>query len=585
MVTNDSRDVFGGTYFMESMRNSGYDTPYALAEIIDNSVEAQANHIEIICADKLHYGKHTTHRLEKVAIFDDGIGMSEEELWNSLLMGEGTRRNTKKIGKFGMGLPNSSISQCKNVTVYSWKDPESVFSTCMDLDVPDPDGRIVAPKPTRSEIPEIWKNHSKYIGKSKSGTLVVWSKLDKIQWNTALSLIKNSEYLIGRTYRKFISRDKLEIRLVSFQIDTDKVTLDRKMLPNDPIYQTVPSNTPEPWNNKKMFMPDGDKLEEIEDVNGCNVKVRYAYATKETREPKNGLAAGLQDHGKHANKNLGISLIRADRELYLDRRLCQTYDPLERWWGVEVDFPVELDDVFGVTNNKQNAVNFSTVTRKIGAISRNEEDNEEYADNDNEPLYELVKTINARIRHMRKSIKITNKGEKSKGDDEPELPWEDGSDEGGIIEKDGKELTEKQKEEIITGVLSITDPEHASEIAKDIIKKKLKVRWQSAAIGGNDFFDVSLKGGVAIITLSTDHVIYKYMGEILNTIPDDIEINEARMRLKDLRVAIIASIIAWARLENLTPSQKDHDQLENIRRSWGVRIAKLVESISDSHTL
>ena len=583
MVTNENRDVFSGTYFMESMRNSGYDTLYALAEIIDNSVEANATHIEVICADKIHYGKRTTRQLETIAIFDDGVGMSEEKLWNSLLMGEGTRRNTKKIGKFGMGLPNSSISQCRNVTVYSWKTPRNVYSTHMDLDEPD-SGKIVAPKPHKTEIPDIWKKHSKHIKKSKSGTLVVWSKLDKIQWSTAKSLINNSETLIGRTYRKFLARDKIVIRLVNLHMDTDKVEEYREMKPNDPIYQTVPSNTPEPWNNKKMFEPDGDQLEEIEQVAGHTVKIRYAYAKKEARKTKDGIKAGSQKHGKHANRNLGISLIRADRELYMDRRLCQTYDPLERWWGVEVDFPVELDEVFGVTNNKQNAVNFSTITRKVGAMSRNEEDGDEDSDEDSE-LYELVKKINARIRGMRKSIKNTNKETEKKGaKGDGELPWVDGP-EKGIVEREDEDLTDEQKEKMITEVLTLTDPEHASEIAKDIIKKKVKVRWQSAAIGGNDFFEVSLKGGVAIITLSTDHVIYKYLGEILNKIPDDIEIDEARTRLRDLRVAIIATIIAWARMENLAPSQMDRDQFEHIRRNWGVRINKLVETIVDGHNL
>lgn len=582
MVTNESRDVFGGTYFMESMRSSGYDTSYALAEIIDNSVEAQANHIEVICADKLHYGKRTTRRLDMIGIFDDGIGMSEEELWNSLLMGEGTRKNTKKIGKFGMGLPNSSISQCKRVTVYSWKKHEDVFSTYMDLEEPDSNGKIIAPKPIPAEIPDMWKKHSKYLKKSKSGTLVVWTKLDKIQWNTAKSLIHNSEYLIGRTYRKFLSRDKLIIRLVNLQMDTDEIE-EKNMLPNDPIYQTIPSNTPKPWHDKKMFRPDGDKLEENEQVAGHDVKVRYAYAKKEARSKKGGVKAGSQPHGKHANKNLGISLIRADRELYMDRRLCQTYDPAERWWGVEVDFPVELDDVFGVTNNKQNAVNFSTATRKIGAMSRNEDDSDEDIDDEYE-LYEFVKKINARIRTMRKSIANTNREKTSHSSGESPLPWADGSP-PGVIEKEREKLTDKEKEEIITEVLALTDSEHASEIAKEIIKKKVKVRWQSAAIGGNDFFDVSLKGGIAIITLSTDHIIYEYLGEILSKIPDDIEANEARERLKGLRVAIIASIIAWARMENLAPSQSDRDNLESVRRNWGIRINKLVETIRDSQTL
>lgn len=585
MVMDETRDVFAGKYFMDSMRNSGYDTLYAIAEIIDNSVEAESRHIEVMCADTINYGERTRRQLNMVAIFDDGEGMTESELWNSLLMGEGTRRNTKKIGKFGMGLPNSSISQCKNVTVYSWKSPENVFSTHIDLDMPDTNGKIVAPKPMKTEIPDIWKVHSKYFKNARTGTLVVWSKLDKIQWKTAKSLIENSERLIGRLYRKYISNHKLEIRLTSFQMGSDEVTIDKNMLPNDPIYQIVPSNTPEPWNNKKMFKPDGDEIEETKKINGHEIKIRYTYATKEARKIKDGIKAGSQPHGKHANKNLGISVIRADRELFMDQNLCQTYDPMERWWGVEVDFPVELDEIFGVTNNKQSAVNFSTVTKKIGAISRNEDEDEENFEDKNDELYELVKEINARIRGMRRSIKSTNEDrEKSDKRNEETLPWKDGP-EIGQIEIDAEKLTEEEKEKIITDVLSLTDPDHASDIARDIIKKKLKVKWQIAAIGGNDFFEVSLKGGVAIITLSTEHVIYKYLGDILNMVPNDIEMDAVRKRLKDMRVVIISIIIAWARMENLAPNQHDRDLLVQTRRNWGVRINKLVDTIIDDQTL
>ncbi len=589
LVMSDTRDVFGGTYFMESMRSSGYDTSYSLAEIIDNAVEANAKHIEIMCADKLDYSeKRNISKLEEIAILDDGDGMSEEDLWNSLLMGEGTRRKTKNIGKFGMGLPNSSISQCKQVTVYSWQDPNNVFSTYLDLDHPNHEGKIVAPKPKKTELPDKWMIHSKYIKtkSTKSGTLVIWSKLDRVQWSRASSLIKNSKQLIGRTYRKFISRDKLTIRLVDFNLDTNEIKIDENMLPNDPLYQTVPSSTPSPWNEKKMFKPDGDTLEESEiiqhDGKDYEVKIRYAYATMEARKTIDGKQAGSMPYGKHANTNLGISLIRADRELYLDRRLCQTYDPLERWWGVEVDFPVELDDVFGVTNNKQNAVNFSTMTRKIGAMNRNEIDDDD-EDSDGK-LYDIVKKINARIQNMRRSIKNTNqKKDKTKPNGEPILPWDDGDDDSETVTGQGEQLSDEEKEKIITEVLSRTDPENATKRAKEILEKKLKATWQSAELGGNEFFDVSLKSGTAIITLSTDHILYKYIGEIENSISKDIELNDAKDRLNKLRIAIISIIISWARLENFASNKEERDQLVSKRRQWGERLTKLIKSISDTN--
>ena len=67
--------------------------------------------------------------------------------------------------------------------------------------------------------------------------------------------------------------------------------------------------------------------------------------------------------GKHANQNMGVSLVRAHREIQLDDSWVSGDDPRERWWTVEVDFPTALDEVFGVTNNKQGTMNFQRLAR------------------------------------------------------------------------------------------------------------------------------------------------------------------------------------------------------------------------------
>ena len=38
------------------------------------------------------------------------------------------------LGRFGMGLPNSSVSQCKHVEVYSWQKPGKVHFAELDID-------------------------------------------------------------------------------------------------------------------------------------------------------------------------------------------------------------------------------------------------------------------------------------------------------------------------------------------------------------------------------------------------------------------------------------------------------------------
>jgi hypothetical protein len=48
---------------------------------------------------------------------------------------------------------------------------------------------------------------------------------------------------------------------------------------------------------------------------------------------------------------------RADRELCIETTLAT--EATDRWWGLELSFGAELDEVFGVTNNKQD-VPYST---------------------------------------------------------------------------------------------------------------------------------------------------------------------------------------------------------------------------------
>ena len=92
------------------------------------------------------------------------------------------------------------------------------------------------------------------------------------------------------------------------------------------------------------------------------MRSRFAFsiAKEEARSSPN---ARSLPHGRHAGKNIGVSLVRAGRELDLDQSLAIQYDPRERWWGIELEFPPALNELFGVTNNKQKARNFSEVAQ------------------------------------------------------------------------------------------------------------------------------------------------------------------------------------------------------------------------------
>ncbi|MEI7175986.1 MULTISPECIES: ATP-binding protein [Pectobacterium] len=100
-----------------SMRDLGYSLETAIADLIDNSISASADMIDIICDVSGEY--------PLVVIFDNGKGMTENELLAAMRHGTDNprqRRSPKDLGRFGLGLKTASFSQCRSLTVVSTKN-------------------------------------------------------------------------------------------------------------------------------------------------------------------------------------------------------------------------------------------------------------------------------------------------------------------------------------------------------------------------------------------------------------------------------------------------------------------------------
>jgi hypothetical protein len=154
---------------MESMRAVGYSLKTAIADICDNSVSANARKIKINWSDSPK---------PFVSIFDDGDGMEKEVLRQAMkLAGKSPLASRAKndLGRFGLGLKTASLSQARSLTVITARQG-SVFAARWDLDFLRTSERWALQwldEPEYSSSPGY-----EQIRNAKSGTLVVWEKLD-----------------------------------------------------------------------------------------------------------------------------------------------------------------------------------------------------------------------------------------------------------------------------------------------------------------------------------------------------------------------------------------------------------------------
>lgn len=103
----------------------------AAAEIVDNSIDANARNVLIILnsAYDVKKGKNV---LSEIAFLDDGEGMSPGVLQHVVGFGSTSRTNGGKIGKFGIGMNQAFLFACKKFSVYSWKNPNEVYVEVFD---------------------------------------------------------------------------------------------------------------------------------------------------------------------------------------------------------------------------------------------------------------------------------------------------------------------------------------------------------------------------------------------------------------------------------------------------------------------
>jgi hypothetical protein len=84
----------------------------------------------------------------------------------------------QELGRFGLGLKSASLSQCREFTVASKKFGK-IHAMSFDLDIVESENKLLLKQLSKEEIACL--PHIDRLTAYESGTLVIWTKFDKIE--------------------------------------------------------------------------------------------------------------------------------------------------------------------------------------------------------------------------------------------------------------------------------------------------------------------------------------------------------------------------------------------------------------------
>lgn len=376
--------LFNAAQALESQRRSGYrNTASAAREIVDNALEAGATRVDI-CFERPKTLKayQRADSISAIAFIDNGSGMIPKMAQYALSWGAGTHFDEPDfIGKFGFGLPNASINQTRLVEVYTKvSGAPAVTKSWLNANDAKDHGLHQIPVPVEAQLPEFVQTYLDKKGLSfDHGTIVVWVDPDRISYRTPALMREHLVDDFGVTYRYLL--DKAELYVEGSKVE-----------PVDPLFLTKGARyyldeakggakMERDWNIPVKYARDEEgtltltKVEDIAELDSDdpNLEAAGAIYIRVSRFPY-----GFAEHSKgkaetdsHRRFEIrktrrGMSFVRAGREIetvdVFPKSMRDQAKGLGDWpllqsyayhWGVEVRFDPALDEIFGITNDKQ----------------------------------------------------------------------------------------------------------------------------------------------------------------------------------------------------------------------------------------
>lgn len=321
---------------IEGLRDTGYDFNTALADIVDNSVDANATAVRIRL--RMDMDGNVV-----VSVADNGHGMDEEALLNAMTYGAKSKKDKSALGKFGLGLKTASTAFARSLSVIT-RDTTGgeVLRATWDVD------HVVKKKEWEVLLNKASKEQVKLLEEAAGdgpGTLVVWEKVDRL-----LKEYKDPAGQPARNALKKIAEGFREHAAMVYQ---------RYLDPEDDraptIEMTVDGEPLEAWDPFCSNIPGADivarKTQPVELANGDEESFEVKAVILPRREDFPSKEAASR--ARLGAKTQGIYVYRENRLIHAhDWMGIYTMEPHGTLLRVEFSFDHKLDEAFQVDIKK-----------------------------------------------------------------------------------------------------------------------------------------------------------------------------------------------------------------------------------------
>jgi histidine kinase/DNA gyrase B/HSP90-like ATPase len=336
----DRPNLPNAAILMNSLRHLGYSNHSAVADLIDNAIDADAQSIAIeVVREKGDF---------VISVLDDGIGMDDVTLDEAMKLGSDTDRNVASdLGLYGMGLVTASISIGRRLQVLTRSSLATPLVAISDLDEIVAANEFVKYQATAQahdakRFADAYKRNG--LEEPTTGTVVSISKSDGMQYTATGHFVNSLRKYLAQTFRYYLAAGK------TIRVNGEDLA------PLDPLHLDLAG--------VKVFSDDDYELS-FKDAEGNEVtdKFRVKIVTLPDFGPEGNLERGF------TLKNQGFYILRNNREIAEAQTLSLFTRHSEfNLFRAEIQVPATMDDVLGVNFTKREIKPKQAFTDKLRQV-------------------------------------------------------------------------------------------------------------------------------------------------------------------------------------------------------------------------